>query len=133
MILFRSLIISLAFISLWSTQARAWQPWDWDEANLTIECAAVYGSASYAVRSYNYKPAKGQTKQEVIDHFQRLSNILSYFSSNSGYEEKMKAKLEEAMKAKKAIIDKSKSVDALAEDIEKCDAHIDRLNTRYSE
>lgn len=113
--------------------AQAWKPWNWDEANKTVECAAIYNAASYAVRNYKYQTNLGQSKQEIADHFQRLSNILRYFTQNSGHEAKMKEKLEQAFKQKKTFIDEEKRLSVLKEDIEHCDMLIDDLYTSYSE
>lgn len=110
--------------------AFAWTPWDQKEADLTANCAGVYSAASYAIREYKYKR---NDRQEDSDHFQRLSNILGYFASNSGYEKKMQKQVTTAKEKYRKTVDEKETVHVLYDDIERCDSHVDRLHELYTQ
>ncbi len=120
---------------VFSLPALAWTPWNWQESNAAMRCSAVYGAASYAVRTYPYKPEKGQTKQEVSDYFQRLSNLLRYFATNSGFEEEMAFKLKQNLRDEKYFVDQegNQSLDSMADRIAACDEQLDHLYEVYQE
>lgn len=127
--LFTALI--LIFIS--PAAYAGWQPWDEERAQEVVHCASIYGGAAYGIENHPYNPAEGQNADAVRNHFQRLSNILRYFVTNSGREDEMRQAFENALKDVKSRIDKAETVDVLFDDIQECDSAVDKLYSYYTE
>lgn len=124
---FLTFLISFLTVSA----AYSWQPWDEKEAELSMACAATYSIASKAVKDKKLS-TKGQSRDEVADHFQRLSNILRYFALNSGYEDKMKERYQEVVKKKQVEFSGRKGIEKITPAIDECDNHIDKLYDSYT-
>jgi hypothetical protein len=127
--------ILAVFLISFSLPALAWTPWDWQESNAAMRCSAVYGTAAYAVKTYPYTPSKDQSAKEVADYFQRLSNLLRYFATNSGFEEEMSEKLKQNLRDEKYFLDQegNQSLDSMLDRITACDAQLDHLYEVYQE
>ena len=110
-----------------------WQPWDKQRAEDVVHCASIYGGAAYGIENHPYNPSEGQSAEDVRDHFQRLSNILRYFVTNSGREDDMRKAFDTALKETIARVDEAKTVDVLYDDITKCDGAVDKLYSYYTQ
>lgn len=99
-----------------------------------MDCAGIYAAASYAVRHFeDLDVEEGQTRKQVADDFQRLSNILKYFASNSGYELELRVLTQEKIDQALARIKAAEEFETLTQDIEKCDVYVDRLHAIYND
>lgn len=101
-----------------------------------MECSGVYAAASYAVRHFDKLKVEledGQTRQDVADDFQRLSNILKYFATNSGHEEELRPLTKKVIEETITITKMTEDFDTVADDLERCDAYVDQLHEIYNE